>query len=204
MLKPLRDSSGFTLIELMVVVAVFVMLLMAAMPSMGAWVVDARIRSTAESLQNGLRLAQAEALRRNRRSAFVLTSATPALGATPVANGGNWFARTLLLSGSDESDDASDDAAAPERFIDGGRFAASSVNITGPALLCFGPLGRQIDLDAQASGLGSPCEAADPRVYVVSSTVQGTRTLQVQVNASGRVRMCDPARKLIEGQPDGC
>jgi len=204
MLKPLGSSSGFSLIELMVVVVVLALLLLAAAPSMGSWVVDARIRSTAESLQNGLRLAQAEALRRNRRSAFVLTSEAPALGAQPVANGGNWFARALLLSGSDESDDADDDAAAPQRFIEGGRFEASSIKITGPALLCFGPLGRQIGLDAKASGLGVPCETADPRIYEVSSSVKGTRTLQVQVNAGGRVRMCDLARKLSEGHPDGC
>lgn len=196
--------AGFSLVELMVVIAVVGLLLLAAVPSFGTWSADARIRSAAESLQNGLRLAQGEALQRNRRSAFALTADAPTLQARPAANGGNWFVRTLLLDGSGESDDPAKDAAAARRLIDGGHVAASNVNITGPALLCFGPLGRLVELDSEATGLDVACQVDEPVVYVVSAPVVGSRTLQVRVQRGGRVRMCDPARALSEDDPDGC
>lgn len=193
---------GFSLIESMAVFVLLALLLLAAGPSLGTWGAQARIRSTAEALQNGLRLAQAEALHRHRPSAFGLTAAAPDLDAKPIANGPNWFVRLLLLEGSDESDDAQKDPAASRRLIDGGR--AASVDITGPALLCFGPLGRPIAARAAATGVGVACELADPAVYVLSSPAAGAWRLQVQVSRGGHVRLCDPARRLGKDEPDGC
>lgn len=201
----LRRAGGFSLIELMIVVAVLALLLVAAVPAFGTWVADTRVRSTAEALQNGLRLAQAEALRRNRRSAFVLTQATPALGATPAKDGPHWYVRMLLLAASDESDDPKKDAAAATRFVEGGGTGVSAqVGIKGPAAVCFGPLGSLVALDEDATGLDTACAASGMVTYEVSAPLAGTRALHVQLHPGGRVRMCDPARKLADGEPDGC
>jgi type IV fimbrial biogenesis protein FimT len=202
-----RDAvAGFSLIELMVAITVLGILLLAAMPALGTWVADARIRSVAESLQNTLRLAQASAMQNNRRSVFALTGVTPSLRARPVDNGSRWYARLLPLKDSDESDDPKVDPDAPKRFLGGSSVAAQAgVTVTGQALLCFSPLGRQTSLADTATGLSVACTAGEPATYTV--TVAGNasaRQLKVQVDAGGRVRMCDPARSLAKGQPDGC
>src|SRR5688500_2182043 len=126
-----RHVAGFSLIELMVTVTILAILLVAAVPGIGAWISNSRVRSVAEGLQNGLRTAQAEALRRNRQVAFALTDATPALGAKPAANGVNWFAQALPLVASEEVD--------ASYFVQGSALARQGgVSITGPAVLCFG------------------------------------------------------------------
>jgi type IV fimbrial biogenesis protein FimT len=66
--KPL----GFTLIELLVALAVLALLLLLGMPSFTTFVRNSEIRSTAESIVNGLRTASAEAANRNARVAFTL------------------------------------------------------------------------------------------------------------------------------------
>jgi type IV fimbrial biogenesis protein FimT len=63
---------GFTLIELLVGLAVIALLLMFGVPSFTTFLRNSEIRSTAESLVNGLRAASTEAANRNARVAFTL------------------------------------------------------------------------------------------------------------------------------------
>ena len=179
----------------MVTLTLLGILLAAAIPAFGTWTANARVRSVAESIQNGLRLAQTEAVRQNRQTVFALTNATPALGAALVANGSNWFIQTLPLVAGD-----------PVRFIQGGTFATQSgVNIAGAALLCFNSTGRQVT--NTATGLGADCTApavaATPSEFNVTKTGSADRRLRVQVYLGGRIRMCD-RDKNIATQPDGC
>jgi type IV fimbrial biogenesis protein FimT len=199
-------AAGFSLIELMVTITVLVLLLMAALPALGHWVADSRIRSVAESLQNALRQAQGAAMAQNRRSVLALTNATPALTALPAANGSRWYVRLLPLDGSDESDDPGADPNAKTRFLGGNSVAAqSNVTITGPALLCFSPLGRQTSVADSATGLTVGCTATDGATYTVAAANDaGARVLKVQVDLGGRVRMCDSAKLLSNENPDGC
>lgn len=196
-----RPPRGFTLIEMMIVLVVSVLLLLAGAPSWGTWIADARVRSTAEALQNGLRLAQSEAVQRNRASVFALTAARPAWNARPQANGRSWLVQMLPLADSDE-------AASPSQFVQGNAYASQAgIDIDGPALLCFGPLGRQLSLSAAQTGLGAGCDAppdADsPTTYTVSKA-GASRTLRVTVHAGGRVRMCDAGKTLSNNSPEGC
>jgi type IV fimbrial biogenesis protein FimT len=205
MLTQRPAAAGFSLIELMIAIAVLAILLLAAMPALGTWIADSRIRSVAESLQNALRGAQGAALQSNRRSAFALTTATPALAAAPASNGTRWYARLLLLEGSDESDDPTADAAAASRFLGGSSYGAQAgVTINGPALLCFSPLGRRVAVAADKTGLATACDADGTATYTVSTATAGARRLKVQVDLGGRVRMCDPAKTLSDENPDGC
>ncbi|EWS54273.1 MULTISPECIES: prepilin-type N-terminal cleavage/methylation domain-containing protein, partial [unclassified Methylibium] len=61
---------GFTLVELMVTITLLAILLALAVPSFTLWINNTRVRSTAQVLQDGLRQAQAEAVRRNRTVSF--------------------------------------------------------------------------------------------------------------------------------------
>ena len=67
-------QRGVTLIELLVAVVILGIVAGLALPSFQTFIQNGAIRTSAESIQNGLQLARAEALRRNARVRFVLTS----------------------------------------------------------------------------------------------------------------------------------
>ena len=193
-----RRQGGFSLVELMITVAVFAILLMAAVPTFRAWIAGARVRSVAESLQNSLRLSQAEAVRRSRQTALVMTNAQPALKAAPAMNGRNWYAQVLPRLENEVADD--------NDYIAGETFARqSNVKVEGPAMLCFNSMGRLVS--NSATGLGVDCSApgsaVEPMLYTISAP-GADRRLRVQVYLGGKIRMCDLAKTLADGHPDGC
>ncbi len=65
-------APGFTLIELMVAIAIAAFLLLLASPSISDFLVNSRIRGTADSIANGIRQARMEAVKRNQPMQFVL------------------------------------------------------------------------------------------------------------------------------------
>ncbi|MDR0259423.1 MAG: GspH/FimT family pseudopilin [Comamonas sp.] len=68
-----RSVRGFTLIELMVGLAITVFLLLLAIPSASVYILDSRIRAAAQAYYDGAQLARAEALRRNAYVALGMT-----------------------------------------------------------------------------------------------------------------------------------
>ena len=69
-----RNAQGFTLIELMVALAIAALLLLLGMPSFTTFLRNSEIRSTSESIINGLRAATTEAANRNQTVTFELAS----------------------------------------------------------------------------------------------------------------------------------
>jgi type IV fimbrial biogenesis protein FimT len=189
-------ARGFTLIELMVTVALLSILMALAFPAMSEWMRNSRIRTVADTLQNGLRLAQTEALRRSRQTVFSLTADTnPADGLTAVADGANWSVNFVpLLTGE----------ATDTTFIEGGGLTglAPDVQITGPATLCFNSLGRVVD--NPTPGTGVECRAAAAAYDITIPNADAGRPLRVLVALGGQVRLCDPAKTLSNTHPDGC
>lgn len=66
-------AKGFSLIELIVVLAIVAILAGLTMPVMETWVTNSKIRSAAENVQNGLRKAQQLAAARNSDVSVVFT-----------------------------------------------------------------------------------------------------------------------------------
>ncbi len=89
-----QGQRGFSMVEVAVTLAVLGILMASAMPSMGAWMVNARIRNTAESIQEGLQKTRAEAVRRNQNVTFwMVTTTDPKVlsdDCTTSATGGSW------------------------------------------------------------------------------------------------------------------
>jgi type IV fimbrial biogenesis protein FimT len=207
MLSDARRSSGFTLIELMVTITLLAILMLLAIPAFGTWSADARVRSTAESLQNALRMAQLTAVARSRPTVFALTNATPAANAAPVANGRSWYIEALPMADEDE-DKVSDS------FIQGATVAGQyGVTIAGPASLFFNSLGRQVTKTLTKPSTTCTAPTDDNTVTTKSDTLGtytvskagASRKLLVRVYLGGRVRMCDAAKTLINNEnPDGC
>lgn len=78
-----RGEVGFTLVELMIVIAVFAVILGIAIPSFNTYMASERARTATYSLQVSLSAARSEAIKRNRSVEVVPTSTSDwALGWT--------------------------------------------------------------------------------------------------------------------------
>ena len=196
-LRPVTNGRGFTLVELMVTLTVLGILIAAAAPSFGAWVRNARVRTVSQALQDGVRLAQSEAIRRNRQVVFALTDDIPGNASAAAANGKNWAVHALPLTTSGD----------PVVFVQGGVLAdvAANVAITGPGAICFNSAGRQV-ANAATGVVGAVCtvNAASPLVAYNVALANADRPLRVTVALGGQVRVCDPARVLSATAADGC
>lgn len=67
-----RKTRGFTLVELMVVMAILGIFLAIAMPSFRQMLMNFQIRALSESILNGLQLARSSAVQRNEQVQFEL------------------------------------------------------------------------------------------------------------------------------------
>lgn len=204
-----RRDRGLTLLELVIGMAIAAILAMLAAPAFGEWVRGAQVRTAAESWQNTLRTAQAEAVARARAVVIYRTDAEPGLGATVSATGRNWVVRWVPLQGEALN------AAAPdlEPLILGVSIqdVAARVQWDGPGAVCFNAAGRRTALaNTGVAGLAcvmppAPATGALPvSGWTFSHPEGGARPLRVELAFGGSVRMCDPARDVQQGHADGC
>jgi type IV fimbrial biogenesis protein FimT len=200
MLNSARPGQrGFSLIELAISITIVSLILLVAVPAMQSWVADARVRTAAESFQNAVRLAQAEAVKRSRTAVVMLTDGTLSLDAKPASNGTKWVVRLLERSTTDSEEQ--------DLFVRGGGEASSGgVTVSGKSLVCFNAFGQQSTLDSAATGLGTGCSApADSDVTTdFSFSRTGGRTLKVLISLGGKVRLCDAEKTFSDSHPDGC
>jgi type IV fimbrial biogenesis protein FimT len=193
--KP-RKQRGVTLIELMVSITLLSLLLGLAAPSFRVWLRNAQVRTVTDGLQTGLRLAQTEAVRRNRQVVFFLTNSNTCDDTiSAAADGRFWSIRTVALLAGDTP-----------AVVQCGVLSdvAAGVGITGAAAVCFNSAGRQVE-NATTGVTDGNCvlDAAGVSRYTVSAT-GSDRPLRVLVSLGGQTRMCDPARTLSASAPDGC
>lgn len=168
-------QRGVTLIELMIGLAIMAILLAAGLPGFNVWIQNTQIRTAAESIQNGLQLARAEAVRRNEQVNFILGTGT------------SWTVSTVAVPGTAIQSRASSEG---------------SVNVTvtatpaGATTATFNALGRlanpttaptQIDLDVPTT--------------ILPANV--SRELRINITSGGQIRTCDPSITAT-GDPRKC
>lgn len=194
------QKAGFTLIELVVALAILAILLSFGLPSFSTWIQNSQIRTAAGAIQNGLQLARGEAVRRNALIRFQLTDSTDngcALSTTAT----NWvvsFDNPAGLCGSTPFNDGfpvSDTTNNPAPRLIQVRSAAEGSSrvlaLATQSTIIFNGLGRA---DAAATIDLSP--------IVGACTGTGFRCLRVTVSTGGQVRMCDT--NLPTGDPQAC
>lgn len=175
------------MIEAAIVAAIGTTLLAAASPRLAEFAVTAQVRSAADDLRAGLRIAQREALARQRPVELVLTDSLPqadAIVARP--DGRNWVVRAVRENGGHE-------------------LVASFHGDGVPRIAFQSQRGGVFTFDAFGR-LRAPADAADAAQDVWSVAVADrlaiARPMHVRVTAGGSSTTCDP--EAGAGEPFSC
>jgi type IV fimbrial biogenesis protein FimT len=168
-------GKGFTLVELMITIAVLAVLTMAGLPTFMEMIQNMQLRTAAESIYDGMQVARAEAIRRNAYTQFILGPGTgwsvveinaPKSGAACLQT-----ATIQVRSGAEGSEKAT-----------------VAVTPAGGATITFTPLGW-------TTKSCTPLVVDTAIQFNVGSGVLDSsqeRPLQVRVTANGGIRMCAP------------
>ena len=186
-----RAARGFTLVELMIGIALIGILMMLGMPSLSGYLHNAKLRATAEGFYAGLQHARAEAVRANSQMQFVLTTDEPISfnqNTTNIAaSAKNWMVRQPLtggtfqfVEGKSHSEGQAGSSTTTGVQIDTG--GISTVTFNGFGMTTLGAAATFAFTDPA----GGSCAPTGPM-----------RCLNVVVSVGGQVKMCDPAVTTI-------
>lgn len=171
----MHSQHGYSLVELVVGMAVLVGLAMLAIPAFNTSIANSQIRTIAESIHNGLQLARMEAIKRNTKIKFTLSSDSSwQYGCAVVATS------CPAIVGSKSGGEGS------------GSGIVVSFNANNVTFSSFG------SRDLSASSSLSVVNISNNNT---SSSEQ--RALRVVLSAGGIARVCDPA-VATAGDPRKC
>jgi type IV fimbrial biogenesis protein FimT len=188
-------QGAFTLVEVMVAIAIVAMVLAFAGPSAKTWIQNTQLRNAAEAILGGVQQARIEALKRNTTVAFQLTD--PASTAFQVC----------FYDPTTQDCSTAQPAIATRAASEGSPNAGVGIDFTAsnpttaiapgsnlPALVAFDSFGRVATT--------SPLNIAriDVRNLVAGSR---ERRLEIFIAPGGQIRMCDPALDKTVN-PQGC
>jgi type IV fimbrial biogenesis protein FimT len=168
---------GFTLTELMVVLAIAAVLLGLAVPSFWQLIERQRLRTTANDLFDAIDLTRSQAITRGRR--VTMAPADPA--------GDDWSRGWVVFV--DKNDNRRPDPEEEVIFEQGP--VASGISIRygfsaspGPAYIAYNGAGRSCSANnSLAAHWGS------------LSVLLGEQARHIKINMLGRVRICDPQQE---------
>lgn len=179
-------QSGFTLVELVIVIALLIILASFALPSYQKMTQDSLIRTAAESIQNGLQIARGEAVKRNANvqldlrgtdSAWTVCVSPAGGGACPNPDDATTIQSRAVGDGSSTNVDVTvSDASAAGPFVFNGLGVMASPAPTA------------------VSGIIS--------IDVKNGASAGSRDLRVAISVGGSSKNCDPA--LAASDPRSC
>lgn len=200
-----RRQRGLSLVEIVVVLAIVSMLVMMAAPTFSTWVINSRIRGTAEAMQFGLQFAKAEAVARNTRVRFQLTD-TLDNACVASLNGLNWVVNLDPNAAPDQVEGncgtPANDGAPP--FILQTRPGATSGTtqvVASATSIVFNGLGRQVP-PAGVAAANLTIAISNPNAGTCVAAGGELTCLNVVVTPAGQIRMCNPA--FPANDPQGC
>ena len=181
-MTPIRNR-GFTLIELMIALAVFAFLVLIAGPQYADFLGNSQIRNGAENTLTGVRLAQSEAVRGNVTTRFVFDS---------TACSGGW----QVTRHNDETD--AYDLVQSYSYADGACRTTPSATPGGATVVTFNGLGRVV--------ANVPASDTLKWVDITNTNVTAPRNLRVVISPAtpGGVKLCDPDPGVPAADPRFC
>lgn len=174
-------QTGLTLIEMAVGLVIIAILMALAAPSFRDWIHNIQIRGAAESIQNGLQLARAEAVRRNTSIRFNMNAASGTADWEICATENTPCPQADIIQ-SKSGLEGSSIARAGISTNDATPYATALAAGAGlPASIPFNSIGRV---------------PTAVRIDLTSATYAQARRLVVTVKTGGAIRLCDPAISL--------
>jgi len=173
-------SAGFTLIELMITIAIAAILMMIVAPNLSAYRRNAELTSAANTFMASLNAARSEAMKRGRNAMVV-----------PTNNGANWNDGWVVFVDIDRSqnyNESTDSVVASQAALPAG------ITITG----VNSASGSTPYVMFDASGYSRLKAGGFGALTLSMARTEGTtaeqldQTRRIIVASTGRVRMCKP------------
>lgn len=188
-------QRGFSLVELMIGVALIAVILGLAAPAMGTYLQNSKIANATQDYFSGLQTARTEAIHRNVPVEFALTDTAVntvnlANVLAPSATGLSWAVRA-----SDPAPSAAYTLVEAKSGHDGANDASSlsgvQVAVSGPVgfagLITFNGFGGTSD------GLPYAIDISNSAAGVCAAIGGPIRCRRITITPGGRISACDPA-----------
>ena len=185
----LKDQAGFTLVELMVAVAVFIILTVIAVPSFSTYLDKARVRGAADDVVNVLSLARQGAVKLDRN-----------VSVTTTGSGSSWCIGARQAAApvvGDQADDAAtcDCSGSPGTcLVDGKQLVVGALEHPG---ITLASAAAQLRLDGRL-GIRTDSEIADADRSSFDLTSQsGKYVLTVKISPLGQAVVCSKKGNIL-------
>lgn len=180
-------ARGFSLIELMITLALMVLLALLAAPSLSLYAENAKIHGAAELFYASVQQARTEAIRRNAPVELVLTTQSPVAAnvetTSLAASGPNWMVRQAPATPSGS-----------HIFIEGKSSAEGGGRAAGGTSMLIAGNANTIAFNSQGAVSGGSAAAINFSSTSGNCAPAGAmRCLRVVVSTGGQAKLCDPA-----------
>ena len=171
--------SGFTIVELLVVVAIMGILIKLSLPSFSQMLRNFQIRNASESVSIGIQRARAEAITRNSNVRFCMGDVTKSTWDVDLQTAA---CSTTISSAALDSHQHTDGSTNVTLVVKNGGTTVSS----GAVGITYNNLGQKI---ANSAGLA----AFDTIQFDATSTSGISQKREVRIGVGGNARSCDPS-----------